>query len=341
MSNFAGLEALNKRMEGDAPAMADGDVMEMAELIAYDFEATLAMEDLTGVLSDLEIYEQSYAAIERLHDIIDRDGISRGLMEFADPNRELEVMPGFPALESLDMVEGFKDTMKKWVENIKKFFKMVWEKIQKAFGAVVQLFSKYETTLKKLAEKLKNVSGLDDEKIKKEISCVEKGKLDRLSEVILEVQGNLTKTPVLKADELKMLGLKRKEEEKDGKKITTYESEDTDRKAKKQSLKDHGFDAKWCQNSVDVAIMICSKLRSSKVELKAIEAERKSAETELKSLEKATGETDDTKAKKENVKNIVNRTNNIVKLYTNVAKYSKEYIANVITASNAVIAAKK
>jgi hypothetical protein len=329
--------------------LAGGDVSEIAELISCDFEATLAMEDLDQIMQAQEEYEKSYSAVERLHDIIDRDGISRGLMEFADPARELEAIPGFPAMESLDMVpvkdsnaiaamEGFEDTMKKWGENIKKFFKMIWEQIQKVFGAVVQLFSKYETTLKKVAEKLKDVSSLDDEKIKKEVKCLEMKTMDDLKDTISAATIWKGLEFFLKDDQLTILGLKKEEKDVDGKKVVTFMTKDIDRKPKAQSIKDHGFDAKWCSGSVAKAIEFCGKMRESKYILKACQDEQKAAEAKLKSLEKAT-EKDD-KAKKE-VEAGVKMQKARVLIYSRINKCTKEYISNVITASNAVIGAKK
>ena len=89
---------------------------------------------------------------------------SFGITLPANESLELTVSPYDS--NSIAVMEGFKDTMKKFWEWIKKGAKRIWEGIKNLGSKILAFFVSVERTSKRLATALKDVNSIDPEKAK-------------------------------------------------------------------------------------------------------------------------------------------------------------------------------
>jgi len=81
-------------------------------------------------------------------------------------NESLEMVASPNDANSIAVMEGFKDTMKKFWDWVKKIAKKIWEGIKSLGSKILAFFTSVEKTSKRLALALKDVSGIDPEKAK-------------------------------------------------------------------------------------------------------------------------------------------------------------------------------
>jgi regulator of replication initiation timing len=134
-----------------------------------------------------EAYEEAVAAEERVTDsintlehiknMIEKHGISRPMMEMADPIGELAEAGIVPAYENLEdtpvhdsnataAIEGLGETMRKAWDKIVAFMKDLWKRLKGLFDKVVGVFKKQDVVIKALLKKMKDVD-IDGDKADK------------------------------------------------------------------------------------------------------------------------------------------------------------------------------
>lgn len=187
----AGNEAFGGRFEDE-----EGTSVSIEQKIEVETEVAEEMEEQAEVVEVAEEGEETAEAAEemmatfeyaeRMASVVEQCGWSRPValaFNYGQGNGQLgEVEEGFgitlAANESLEMVaspndansiavmEGFKDTMKKFWEWIKKIAKKIWEGIKSIGSKIMAFFTSVEKTSKRLALALKDVTGIDAEKAK-------------------------------------------------------------------------------------------------------------------------------------------------------------------------------
>jgi len=81
-------------------------------------------------------------------------------------NESLEMVASPNDANSIAVMEGFKDTMKKFWEWVKKIAKKIWESMKAIGSKILAFFTSVEKTSKRLALALKDASEFDAEKAK-------------------------------------------------------------------------------------------------------------------------------------------------------------------------------
>lgn len=340
MSNnpFAGLETLDVK---DEVVVNDEMMADALELLALDEELQDSLMEVQEVLDIAAGEELTINTITNLHDVVAEHGLCKSMMLAVDPERTLEKHLSFE-YDSLDAspisddvataaLEDFKGTMKKWGDAIRKFFKMIWEKIKGAVNGIVQFFTKYESVLKNLEAKLKDVKDVD---AKKEAKLVDAGTLKKLGSAISAVKF-ASDPKSLSAEYQKLLGLKVENGE--------LVSDKSEIKAEKKSLGDLGYkSASDVLGLISEAKGVLAAMKSAGAAQKAVENASKAAEAELKSLEAAEGKpADEIKAMKDKVAEQQKAAKSSAKLLAATTKASKMFLSNVVSAANAVAAAGK
>lgn len=367
MSKFVGLEALdNITEEKDQSTIIVGAGIEDAiELItaveALDMEV-VALEDLEAT------FDEGFAAladVQRLHDNIKENGISRPLMAFADPSGYLTKTLGLPALEDLDItpikdantelaMEAMSDKLKKWGDAILKFFKMILDQIKSMFSKVINMFKSYEKILTGLEGKLKNIT-LDADKAKeKKVTALKIADLEKLYKVVLSgTSDELNKLAVFAAggggndEELKgvfgklsgfvlsELGLKVNTDK------TGLEESEYPYEAKEDTVAGHGFTVDSAITALGESKKVATKMATAKDAGAAVKKAADAVAKELKSLEKLTDDKDEGKV----IKTKISNTQAAIKAYNKLTgvwlKKAKYVVNQSITISNAVIACNK
>ena len=332
-------------------------------------ELVTAIESLDAeivALEDLEAtFEEGFEAlanIQRLHDNIAENGISRPLMAFADPNGYLTEHLGLPALEDLDItpikdantecaLEALSEKLKKWAEAIRKFFKMIVDGVKAMMGKVVDAFKSYEKILVGIEGKLKGLT-LDAEKAKEQmVTCIPAADLGKLAiavsagsrkmfEAIAEFAKKGGSDDDLKAllagfddGDLKMFGLK-VNAEGTGLDTTEYPYEE-----KEDSVVGHGLDVKVVGDAIAASKVTATRLVTSKGTDAAVVSLAKAGEAKLKSLEALSEADDKAKETKSQILNIQKALKIYNKLNGQWVKKCKYQISQSTKMANAVIAA--
>lgn len=209
----AGNEAFGGRFEDE-----EGTSVSIEQKIEVETEVAEEMEEQAEVVEVAEEGEETAEAAEemmatfeyaeRMAAVVEQCGWSRPValaFNYGQGNGQLgEVEEGFgitlAANESLEMVaspndansiavmEGFKDTMKKFWEWIKKIAKKIWEGIKNIGSKIMAFFTSVERTSKRLATALKDVTEIDAEKAKdKKFKVLTKQQYDSISSTISDL----------------------------------------------------------------------------------------------------------------------------------------------------------
>ncbi len=145
-------------------------------------------DDVTdGVDSVLDKVDSSIEQLETLRDALVKHGISRSMMEVADPQGELVadgICPSYEGLSDVAVhdtqadaaIEGISDTLNSIWKRLSDFFGVIGTKLAKFAEKTKQLFMSYSKALAAVEKKM-DVASVDAEKFAaKKIKCY--GKVD-------------------------------------------------------------------------------------------------------------------------------------------------------------------
>jgi len=174
---LAGLE----RLEEEPVAPAEGEVVEtpeeVVELMEDVEEAEAADDELEVEEEKEEAGEASIETLLHIHNMISTHGISKPMMEMADPTGELAEAGIVPASEGLENVpvkngdavtalEGLGEQLKKAWDAMIAFLKKMAAVVVGWFNKFLQMFLSYEKVLAGLHKKFAAMKGFDSTKAK-------------------------------------------------------------------------------------------------------------------------------------------------------------------------------
>jgi len=365
MSTFKGLENLEEEIvEGEAEGEKVDNIEEALELISMEDEVA---EELDEIEKEEEAFVEGFHALEslqNLHDIIAEHGLCKSTMLAADPDGYLVTKLGLPAVETLDAspikdanaqaaMEKISDTLGKWAEGVKKFFKWIWDKIVSLFKAVIELVVSKEKIIKMLTAKLKGVK-IDPVKAAakmvnipsmKDITDM-KGSVSHLVGVVtgllkVEKMTGLSSDTVgdeikkiAGIDKLDALGIKLND------KGTGFVSAPKDApKAESKSVKDFGLTEALAADMLKGAADSIVQVRAADKRKAEIKATTDKAIAKAKSLGAMA---DDAKAKetKKEIEALKIVSSMVLKVLSKVVKFENLYINYAMKAASAVISCK-
>ena len=196
----AGLERLSTVLE-DENTTVSVEIEATAETIENAEGTAEAEVELDEVVDSSDAAAEEGETVEALAETVAEEGYTPALAKFCDKmgiTAALNARMGYASIvgsESLSHTGPNEDQAKLvlaacegWMKDTKdkivKFFKELWEKIKRMFDWVVQKFRSYETTIKKLKEKMKGKT-LDTEKAKdKKVKILTKENMHKMFEVV-------------------------------------------------------------------------------------------------------------------------------------------------------------
>lgn len=284
MSFLKGLESFQSRMEEDASTEETSVDVEVK--VAEEVEAaTQIIEEATSVIADSESSDaaaEDVEAVEHFITSIKKFGLTQQGLDLMNHKGIMEAISGvsLPAAESLDatgrnhevaqvVLGAAEGIVKKSWDAIKKFFKMIWEKIKGLWSKFMSYVTSWESSIKRAKESLP--SAVDQKKYdEKKASLLSAAQFGTATSAINLVSLSLSKwassgkadtKDAVKNDfsdaELGKLGLKW-----DGDGLT---SSDTKLEAKEEKLSAHGWTLDYAKNG---AFVTAAKAISSMVGMK-------------------------------------------------------------------------
>lgn len=350
--------SIEQKIEVETEVAEEQEVVEEVEESVEETEEVVEASE-----SLLMAVERAEAVMEIIREHGYTKPIAQILSVYGNPEAEFGVT--LPAVESLDTVAskydptiatlegGFKETMKKFWEWIKKWAKKAWEAIKSLFSRLVALFTSNEKTIRRLAAALKDRK-ISDEKVKdKKFKIVAKDKWEAFKKALADdassvatIGGNLS---VFKKEDLKNMKstiasylTNSKIFTMDGDNIKEQVGFKKLVEAKEENASASGVGGWGLSDAQNVsgALAILSELRKATTDLNKIKVGLdnlvKEADFQLKNAGKDAGEAE--KTAKKDAKARVKMVNIAIKMVGVLGKYANKLLGEFIRVQRAFLA---
>ena len=207
MSFLKGLETFQSRMEEEQQTQVEETSVDVEVRVAEEVEAaTQIVEEATSIIEDAEASDAAaddVEAVEHFMASVRKHGLTQQGLELMNRGGIFEAVSGvaLPAVESLDAtgrnyeaaqvaLEAGDGIIKRGYEAVKKFFKMIWEKIKGLWTRLMALVRGWETVIKKAHAALPE--SIDDTKFKeKSATLLSKDKFSAAAKAVIAITKNL------------------------------------------------------------------------------------------------------------------------------------------------------
>lgn len=334
--------------------------LDYIDTIAASEQINNTFNEIDTLFKEYDLLDSTLDEALRLNEVIENHGVSKGLIEYADPHGYFQTyIPNFPVLESLNTqyVKGevsmsigskIKDVAKKILDAIKKVFKKIIETFQKIGSTIKNFIIPTNKTAEGINKILKETQKADDyfrkglaKQEAKTIKMVDKDNIfDTIDSIImaLSIETQLKNSIVKGSSEfIKELD---NDNIKKGLNIQIdngqlVELKEVSKKEEK-TLVQHGLDVKWAIDSTDKIGEIANLPKL----IDGMRATIRKVESDLeKEAMDASRKADDPKATlelKANYKDGVDRVRTATKFTNILAKETKAVSSEIIKGAKAV-----
>jgi len=198
------LESMKAKLDEDGDVKPEDTEIEAAMIAVMEDEQEVEASN-TEIMELDDVVDEAESAVERLEGIRDailEYGISKSMMKAVDPKGELcaaGIVASYEELEDTPVkdanaeaaVEGLVDQLKKIWSKLKEIFTAIWNKLKSWGDLVMRGFRSYETLLKAMYDKLKDITVDEAELDKIEANVVTKFEFGKINEAIRHMLGML------------------------------------------------------------------------------------------------------------------------------------------------------